>query len=1041
MVVSIGVFVLLKEITLQPSLQYDELTQIDGMNLTRRQVDVASCLIGRQKHKESSRILSISPSTFVEHLSNLKLLLKKEISAQTDLLEFLETSTKYDILKKHYIGLLIQHAFERELVAISKDNDGVIPISLLISDHVDKKCSLMKSLLRHFKRIGFDLSLSVNEKLNQSQVLSIVDINEVPKEKFLHVDCIIYLDRHNSAKNTLPYYESFFKVIENILDEELVQKAIENFNRKKIAYENNLFPSNFTVTPSTYNTHNKKEEKNVTGFKASMKYVLPASMILMILSFYYFIPSIYPQEKHGARISDISANTMLLPPRNNGFSGRDKEISQLEEFYEDKNIGISTKSIVGAGGIGKTQLATEYAYRSLLKGKYDMIFWVAAHSEAAIGNSYRNFAEKFSLKIEGLHFNEVVRAVHSKILEDSGERVLIVLDNATNDIYLQQYISDLHEQIQISKVVHLLITSRDQHWDRDILMLDIFSKQEAKQFVEEQLQMNNNPQIDILVEKLHYFPLALSQALSYIKQHTNIVDFLNLYEEKQLKYLDTKNSNLYQETLWGTFNISFDKLSPVAKRILYMSAYLYPDNISFSIFDNFKLEDRVNAINELRKHSLIFLSEDGEYFKIHRLLQEVIIIKIGDDPKVLDNLLNIVYADINNFDKLDKSTWNNSKKWLMHMTDIASYMSDDQKKGDILHQVGNIARYFGLYGLAQDYLLEALKVKKMHLDPQSRADIMDLLSAIGKVEMHFGRYNAAKHMLEGSVKINEEVHKNPQDLRMASVLRTLSFVEQRLGNYTIAKKYGQMALKINESHYDNDNIALAQPLHYLGVIEYGLGNYRDAENYLQRSLEIKNKHYSDKNDIDFAFSYYNLGHLYRCKNDLKKAESFLQKSVEIFKANNNNGVNMAYPMFDLALILELRGQFQEAKKCLKTAYERWINHHLSYCKEVVAYLYSPVVRWPAYNANNKQVAAYYEDVLPYVKDLFGDEHHFVAKYNYMVARAYNYANNRGLAKKWLEQSLQIALKAERNITDLNLKKGHKNNVDMVRGILEKEFNL
>ncbi|MBW6475433.1 MAG: hypothetical protein K0B14_20065, partial [Anaerolineaceae bacterium] len=115
-------------------------------------------------------------------------------------------------------------------------------------------------------------------------------------------------------------------------------------------------------------------------------------------------------------------------PRNNAFVGREDQLLEIQNKF--RQIISSKKNIIlltGLGGIGKTQLALEYAYR--YQDLYtDGIFWV---------NSASGFQEEF-IKIAGnfisnylfekeLREDEVVKLFFEYL--DDNSNALIIIDN------------------------------------------------------------------------------------------------------------------------------------------------------------------------------------------------------------------------------------------------------------------------------------------------------------------------------------------------------------------------------------------------------------------------------------------------------------------------------------------------------------------------------------------------------------------------------------------------------------------------------------
>ena len=86
-----------------------------------------------------------------------------------------------------------------------------------------------------------------------------------------------------------------------------------------------------------------------------------------------------------------------LPPiwniplrRNPNFTGRDDYLLKLESELKSGSHAALTQAISGMGGIGKTQIAIEYAYR--YSTNYQAIWWIRAEDERTLAADYAAFA-------------------------------------------------------------------------------------------------------------------------------------------------------------------------------------------------------------------------------------------------------------------------------------------------------------------------------------------------------------------------------------------------------------------------------------------------------------------------------------------------------------------------------------------------------------------------------------------------------------------------------------------------------------------------
>src|SRR5690348_745212 len=86
------------------------------------------------------------------------------------------------------------------------------------------------------------------------------------------------------------------------------------------------------------------------------------------------------------------ATSFHNPPlkRNPYFTGRRSQLNQLHILLMAGKQVALTQAISGLGGIGKTQLALEYAYQ--YQKSYHDIFWASADTEESLMASYVLFA-------------------------------------------------------------------------------------------------------------------------------------------------------------------------------------------------------------------------------------------------------------------------------------------------------------------------------------------------------------------------------------------------------------------------------------------------------------------------------------------------------------------------------------------------------------------------------------------------------------------------------------------------------------------------
>src|SRR6516164_343634 len=114
-----------------------------------------------------------------------------------------------------------------------------------------------------------------------------------------------------------------------------------------------------------------------------------------------------------------------VPARNPGFTGREDLLAEVRERLVAGDRAV-VQALHGMGGVGKTQLAAEYAHR--FAGSYDVAWWINAEQGGLIGDQVAALGAALGCVPPGAGI-EVVRAMVRAELRARG-RWLLVFDNA-----------------------------------------------------------------------------------------------------------------------------------------------------------------------------------------------------------------------------------------------------------------------------------------------------------------------------------------------------------------------------------------------------------------------------------------------------------------------------------------------------------------------------------------------------------------------------------------------------------------------------------
>ncbi|KAF4431584.1 Regulatory protein AfsR [Colletotrichum fructicola Nara gc5] len=357
-----------------------------------------------------------------------------------------------------------------------------------------------------------------------------------------------------------------------------------------------------------------------------------------------YIPPLMPSARHASE-NPLQRPHFLVPfGRNENFVGRETILMKLLKRIPPTANGDACPrtAIVGLGGIGKTQVAIEAAYRVREAHPDCSVFWVPAVSVEMFGNHYRKIGRALKLKNIEDPKADVKTLVRTALERDDINSWLLIVDNA-DDTGLLFNGPKLAAYIPYSRRGSILFTSRNSiiaaRFDGvHALHLSETNAQEAARLLHTDLsesQIDNGRSTTQLLEKLTYLPLALKQASAYLKAniYTSISQYLEYCEasdEEQIKLLGEDFDDQYryesiQNPVAKTWFISFDNIArdnPLAASYLGFSCHFAERYIPPALLPPGESERQTHeAISTLMAYAFIKKRHAAGNLEIHRLVR------------------------------------------------------------------------------------------------------------------------------------------------------------------------------------------------------------------------------------------------------------------------------------------------------------------------------------------------------------------------------------------------------------------------------------
>ena len=299
------------------------------------------------------------------------------------------------------------------------------------------------------------------------------------------------------------------------------------------------------------------------------------------------------------------------------FTDRDDEIDGLRSTLRESAIC----AVYGLGGVGKSQLAAEYAHRH--RDDYDVAWWVRAEDEQTRTEDLAElaYALRAASRADG---DQRAAAEAAKRWLEQHNRWLLILDNAP-DPY------DLRALIPQSLTGHVIVTSR-RHADwlaagASALELAVWSREDSVRFLTQRTGLDDAETAESIAEALGDLPLALEQAGGYTnRQRISLAEYLERLGERDRDLLSSGAPADYGRSVATTWSLALDEVSahPVARLVLAVCAFVSPEDIPRDVFYRHVTAASTggpaaplldDAIELLLSYSL--LNADGASLRIH----------------------------------------------------------------------------------------------------------------------------------------------------------------------------------------------------------------------------------------------------------------------------------------------------------------------------------------------------------------------------------------------------------------------------------------
>jgi MinD-like ATPase involved in chromosome partitioning or flagellar assembly/tetratricopeptide (TPR) repeat protein len=640
-----------------------------------------------------------------------------------------------------------------------------------------------------------------------------------------------------------------------------------------------------------------------------------------------------------------------VPGRNPRFTGRESDLRRLRATLRDGTsrvvlAGPQPVALQGMGGIGKSQLALEYAYR--FRSAYDVVWWIDADRVTFIEGPLGDLGPHLGIPPQQSAAENTRAVLRALARGEPYARWLLIYDNA-EDQRVREFLPEGHG--------HTLITSRNAAWGEHALAIevDVFRRRESIAHLRDRVPSIRPEDANRVAEALGDLPIAIAAAGAWLAETgTSVDDYLRDIDRLGVGALSAEESSRHAvEAIWDLSLSRLREQSPAAYRLLQLCSLLGPDIALELVYSN-QLADKLirydpalaesllrgRLVQQLHKLALVRIDQRGEgddtgpggQLLVHRLLQHVVRSRMADDER--DTALHEIHEVLAAFrpsGEVDDPE--NLKRFRMlwpHLeVDVTAVATcpEEKVRGLMIDRV----RYLWLRADLDAAERRAMRTEQVWEEMLDRVTDPGLKLSLRRqlLHMRFHRANVLRDrgLFQNARDLDEEILAEQRKLlgeyhpHTLMTSGSLAGDLRGLGRYPEALEYDEHTYQMWKLHFGDEYPRTLTALSNVAISFRLMGDFREARERDEFTYHRRRTVLGDSHPNTLVSG----GHLGR---DLRDAGEY-QRSVALLRFVATAVARIVGPtskdalnaQANLAVSLRSAGAHDEAKRLLEEAYE------------------------------------------------------------------------------------------------------------------------
>lgn len=586
--------------------------------------------------------------------------------------------------------------------------------------------------------------------------------------------------------------------------------------------------------------------------------------------------------------------------RNLDFVGREAELEHITRDLSAQGIAFLNEDSPPVGGLGKTYIAREYAYRHA--GEYQVVWWVQAQELGVLHFGYAQLMTALNL-LAGVPDGTRHTVAEAREYLSSHKGWLLILDGLEERSAIEQL-------LPTPGAGHVIVTTLlgAASLPHSAIPISSLSADESRDFLETRLQDITSEDVDAITAQLNHSPLILDLMSKYIAgsriRPQEALEALSKMTPAPLR--EDVTQDVYKGVLRILVGMVLDRLyqlDPAARDLARLCSFMGPHDIPLFLLNqqndglSKRLSDAVadesafdSCLDALAAFGLI--ERHASSISMHEIVQEAIREQLAKEPlRAWSGAAVRLIGGVFPYQPEYKQPISECSRLLSHGLAATQYAQEagvsKENSALLLYQVG-------LYLYERGALLEAktcylLSISIGHqVYGVTHPTFATRINSLGVVEHELGNLVEAKGCFEKAFEVcealfgplHEAVYTAEDDAMLTMPIRNLCGVLEELGDVGAAQSTYERAMKIYLEVYGWNHPMVAECANQFGMTWHRLGRWAKARNCFEKAV-LAEESCADADGVNLALYLNNLATVLMEVNEPDLARERLERALRL----------------------------------------------------------------------------------------------------------------------------------------------------------------